>query len=145
MQHLKDTALLIVTSWAAIVAARVVALIVFSAWPAGLESNTTSGIIICALSLSAGFVAGVHLMKHLKWPARFWVLVAVPLTFAALSIVANAMRFTGDASPLEKLVSAIWLQLELVVFASGILLAAVVRKTSGTTASMPNKTMEPTR
>jgi hypothetical protein len=145
MQHVKDTALLIVTFWAAIVAGRVIALIIFYAWPAGLESDTGSAIILCALMLFAGFVAGAHLMKHLKWAAKFWILALVPFCYVALSIVANAVRLAGDDALLDKLGWATWAQLELLVFASGILAGAVVRKILTAASSMPNKSMEPTR
>lgn len=144
MQHVRDTALLIATSWAAIVAGRVLALIIFAVWPAALESDIASEIILCTLMFFAGLVAGAHLMKHLKWAARFWILVSVPFCLVTLAVVANAVRLAGDDA-LGKIAWAALAQLELLVFAGGLLSGATVRKTFDTRSAMPKKTMEPTR
>lgn len=142
MQHVKDTALLIITAWAAIVAGRVVALVVFSAWPAGLKSNTASAFVVCALMLLAGFAAGLHLMKHLKWQSRFKVLAVLPFCVVITTIMTAAIRLPAADGLLAKLSWAAWAQLELLVFATGVLAGAILGRFR---RSEPNKAMGLTR
>src|SRR5687768_2449391 len=95
MQHAKDVALLIVTAWAALVAGRMIAVMVLYFFPVPMQSDTAGLIIVCAPMLLTGIAAGVVTMTHLKWVARFQVLMVVPLCLAVAAIVAYALQLPG--------------------------------------------------
>jgi hypothetical protein len=144
MQHAKDVALLIVTAWAALVAGRMIAVMVLYFFPVPMQSDTAGLIIVCAPMLLTGIAAGVVTMTHLKWAARFQVLMVVPLCLAVAAIVAYALQLPGPMLS-ARLGSAAWAQLDLLTLAVGIIGGAVVRRYFGAAVSVPNKTMEPTR
>jgi hypothetical protein len=141
MRHLKDTALVVVTIWAAFFAAGVVSMLILSQMPDA--SDDFAGILYCTILFVTAAVAGGLLMTHLRWSRRFLLLAVAPSVLTIVAVVARASRTEVSAAFLERLHFMLEAHVAWFVAAAAILAGAVVARWRDLSAA--NKTMEPTR